>query len=143
MTIVESNRTPARATNGRSLVIGLIIGGIIALIAIVFIGMPLAIGHRQDLPLERLYGDPAVGIASGLQAGSIANPAADDPRALEAGRLAFTGSCAVCHGVNGDGKGEFGQTLYPPATNLQERDTQEKSDAKLFWIIKNGLSFLG
>jgi mono/diheme cytochrome c family protein len=132
-----------RKTSWRSLLVGLIIGALGGLGAVIFVGMPLAIGHRRDLLLERLYGDLAVGIAAQTQAGAAQNPVAQNRRALEAGRLAYTGSCAVCHGVNGDGKGAFGTALYPPATNLQAHDTQEKSDAQLFWIIKNGLSFLG
>jgi mono/diheme cytochrome c family protein len=133
----------ARRMHGRSLIMGAIVGILITLVLVVLIGMPFAIGHRQDLPLERLYGDLAVGIAARTQADSTQNPAAQNPRAVEMGRLAYTGSCAVCHGVNGDGKGMFGGELYPPATDLQGHDTQEKSDAQLFWIVKNGLSFLG
>ena len=123
--------------------IGIVGGGIAVLILTVLIGMPLALGHRNDLPLEKLYGDLAVDLAVRTQAGSAQNPVAQNPRALEAGRLAYTGSCSVCHGAIGDGKGEFGQAIYPPATDLRGRDTKEKSDAALFWIIKNGLSFAG
>ncbi len=139
------NSTPEQPLrrNGIVLLAGLLIGAAFVLILVVLVVMPLAIGHRQDLPLERLYGNVAVGIAVRLQAGSIQNPETQNGRALESGRMAYTGSCAVCHGVNGDGQGMFGNTLYPPATNLQTHDTQEKSDAQLFWIIKNGLSFLG
>ncbi|MFN8484989.1 MAG: c-type cytochrome [Anaerolineae bacterium] len=112
------------------------------LIGTVFVGMPLALGHRNDLPLERLYGDVAVSIAS-RSAADLQNPVASNPRALETGRNAYTGSCAVCHGANGDGKGTFGAGLYPPASDLRAHDTQEKTDGQLFWIIKNGLSFAG
>lgn len=132
-----------RTTNWGSFVLGLVLGIIGTLLGVIVIGMPLAIGHRGDLPLERLYGDFAVGVASKMQAGEQANPLAESSRALETGRLAYTGACAVCHGVNGDGRGSFGEALYPPATNLQELDTQAKTDAQLFWIIKNGLSFAG
>ena len=118
--------------------------GVIATpIGVVLIGMPLALGHRNDLPLETLYGNAAVDLAVKLQAGNQPNPLGQNNRALETGRNAYTGSCAECHGANGDGKGAFGQSLYPPATDLRAHDTQEKSDAQLFWIIKNGLSFAG
>lgn len=131
-----------RARSGRTL-LGFLIGVILTLILVVVVGMPLAVGHRQDLPLERVYGDLAVSLAVKTQAGSVTSPVAQNARALETGRLAYTGSCAVCHGAAGDGKGTFGVTLYPPATNLQQQGTQARSDAELFWIIKNGLSFLG
>ncbi|MSP13985.1 MAG: c-type cytochrome [Chloroflexi bacterium] len=122
---------------------GLIIGVVGTLVLVVLIGMPLAIGHRTDLPLEKLYGSLAVGLAVKTQAGNATNPLGQNGRALEAGRNAYIGMCAECHGANGDGKGIFGQQLYPPATDLRAEDTKEKSDAELFWIIKNGLSFAG
>ena len=75
------------------------------------------------------------------QAGSATNPLATDRRALDAGRAAYTGSCAVCHGAKGDGRGTFGVATYPDASALTSDDTKRKSDAELFWIVKNGLSF--
>ena len=69
------------------------------------------------------------------------NPAANDSRALGAGRAAYTGSCAVCHGAKGDGRGAFGRTTYPDATDFTSDAAKGKTDAQLFWIIKNGLGF--
>jgi mono/diheme cytochrome c family protein len=63
----------------------------------------------------------------------------NDQRALTTGRAAYTGSCAVCHGAKGDGRGVFGRSTYPDATDLT--GVKNKSDAQLFWIIKNGLGF--
>lgn len=113
------------------------------MLVVLLVGMPFALAHRRDLPLERLYGDLAVELAVRTQAGNAQNPVAQDRRALASGREAYTGSCAVCHGATGDGRGAFGEGLYPPASDLRTHDTQEKSDAQLFWIIKNGLSFAG
>ena len=127
----------------RSFILGLLLGALGTLGAIVAIGMPVAIAHRRDLPLERVYGDTAVGIASRLNGGNQQNPLAQNQRALTTGRYAYTGSCAECHGATGNGRGVFGQALYPPATDLTGGDAREKSDAQLFWITKNGLSFAG
>ncbi len=145
MTITERNATAPRpgVKSWPVLLLGLIIGGVGTILLVVLAGMPLALGHRNNLPLEQLYGNMAVSLAVKLQAGSAQNPLAENVRAQAAGRLAYTGSCSICHGVNGDGKGAFGQAIYPPATDLRAHDTQEKSDAELFWIIKNGLSFAG
>ena len=124
-------------------IVGLVLGALGMLAAVLGIGMPLAVGHRNNLPLEKAYGNGAVGIASRLGAGKAQTPAAQNRGAVVTGREAYTGSCAVCHGATGDGNGAFGQALFPPATDLRGHDTQEKSDAQLFWIIKNGLSFAG
>jgi mono/diheme cytochrome c family protein len=104
---------------------------------------PLILAHRQDLPFERLYGSVAVSLAARANAGNSQNPVAGSQRALRTGLDAYIGSCAACHGSSGDGKGAFGQATYPPATDLTSENTKEKSDAQLFWIIKNGLSFTG
>jgi mono/diheme cytochrome c family protein len=121
------------------LVLGLVAAGALGL---VLLG-PLLIAHRQDLPLETKYGSYAVSIAARLGAATVGAPPTQAFRGADSGRAAFTGSCASCHGANGDGKGVFGQTTYPPATDLTSNDAKEKSDAELFWITKNGLSFAG
>jgi mono/diheme cytochrome c family protein len=141
MTTVHDD--PARRRRWPLFVLGVILGGGAALLLVLLVGMPLAVGHRNNLPLEKIYGDAAVGLASRAQAGNATDPLAGTSRAITPGREAYTGSCAICHGATGDGKGAFGQALFPPATDLRGHDTQEKSDAQLFWIIKNGLSFAG
>jgi mono/diheme cytochrome c family protein len=120
-------------------VLGIIIAGIVGLVAV----GPLIVAHRQDLPLETKYGSYAVSVAARLGAPTVGNWTSQSFRGAEAGRAAFTGSCASCHGATGNGKGVFGQATYPPATDLTTNDAKEKSDAELFWITKNGLSFTG
>ena len=122
----------------RSLVPALI-GAALALVLVLVVALPFALTHRQDLPLERVYGDAAVLVVSRILGGDAANPVANDPRALSVGRAAYTGSCAVCHGAKGDGRGAFGRSTYPDATDLT--GVTNKSDAQLFWIVKNGLGF--
>src|SRR5258708_36766527 len=34
---------------------------------------------------------------------ALKNPFANDPRAAEEGRIAFRGSCALCHGIHAEG----------------------------------------
>jgi mono/diheme cytochrome c family protein len=94
--------------------LGAVVAGAVALV----VAVPLALTHRQDLPLERAYGAAAVSIVSRILAGDAANPVANDPRAVATGRNAYTGSCAVCHGAKGDGRGTFGPGTYPDATDL-------------------------
>src|SRR5437899_811553 len=74
---------------GLGIVATLLVGG--ALVA------PLVLAKRNDLPLERVYGDMAVSIAARMFGGSASNPLAADRRALAAGREAYAGSCGVCH----------------------------------------------
>jgi mono/diheme cytochrome c family protein len=112
-----------------------------ALVLVLVVALPFALTHRQDLPLERFYGDVAVSVVSRILGGDAPNPVANDQRALQSGRAAYTGSCAVCHGAKGDGRGAFGPTTYPDATDFMSAAAKSKTDAQLFWIVKNGLGF--
>jgi mono/diheme cytochrome c family protein len=116
-------------------------GAAAALLVVLVVALPIALTHPQDLPLERVYGDAAVSVVSRILGGDAANPVATDPRALSAGRAAYTGSCAVCHGAKGDGRGAFGPITYPDATDFTSAAARGKTDAQLFWIVKNGLGF--
>src|SRR3954453_10852345 len=126
-----------------SIVLGVVLGMIVAGIAGVLLA-PSFLRHRGDLPAERAFAEVAKEMAIPREAAAVQSPKdLTERRTLNQGREAYTGACASCHGATGDGKGLFGQALYPDATNLMERDTQEKTDGQLFWIVKNGLSFGG
>jgi mono/diheme cytochrome c family protein len=148
---MRTQEPPARVRPGRAsaggrkaaLLLGAAIGSVGLLVLGVVVGGPFVLAKRGDLPLERVYGDFAVSMASRIGGGNRQNPQANDRRALAAGREAYTGSCAVCHGATGDGRGVFGTSSYPNATDLRSHDAIEKSDAQMYWIIQNGLNFTG
>ena len=117
---------------------GLLVGGILACVAI------SSLQRRADLPMEQLFAGMAKDFAIPSAASSFTPPGPlDDRRLLGRGREAFNGSCAVCHGADGSGQGRFGAAMYPPATDLRSPGVQKRSDGQLFWVVKNGLSFLG
>ncbi len=71
------------------------------------------------------------------------NPLEKSDANIEQGRLLFQQnaepSCALCHGMSGDGLGQMGAALVPPPRNFTCADTMDSvSDGQLFWIIKNG-----
>jgi mono/diheme cytochrome c family protein len=109
---------------------------------------PLALAHGAGDWISAFYGTMAVNHVARANA-PAALPSAS-PRNLLPGRerrlpnvglYAYTGSCAECHGSRGDGQGTLGSATEPAATDLTGPETRNKSDAELFWIIKNGLSF--
>jgi len=117
----------------------LVLIGVVAVLVIGLLVMPaLLLVHRTDLPFERGYANVVVSLVARVAAGDAKLPA--NARSSTAGRYAYIGSCATCHGATGDGKGVFGQSTYPPSTDLAN-DAKGLTDAELFWITKNGLSF--
>ncbi len=115
--------------------------GALAVAAILALLPLLLLIHRQDLPLERAFGDGAVSAVSRVLGGDAANPLGPGPSVTDEGRFAYLGSCAVCHGAKGDGRGVLGRDMYPDASDLTAPNVLAKSDAQLFWITKNGLAF--
>ena len=60
------------------------------------------------------------------------NPLAGDPRAVEEGRVAFRGSCSLCHGIKGEGGRGPDLTIGDYAGG--------NADANLYDIIANGVA---
>lgn len=141
MNFWDQTRARFHRVSWPSLVLGAVVGIVLFGMLGMFVMGPAALSHHSEFPLEHQLGGMAVSIAAGLQAGNASNPLSSNRRTLESGRIAYVGSCGQCHGARGDGKGEWGQAIFPQATSLIGEEATEKSDATLFWIIKNGLSF--
>jgi mono/diheme cytochrome c family protein len=140
----EAQRTTRQRWTGR---IGWFIAGILStLLVLVVTGWALAPGllaHRSDLPGERRLARALVERAVTRGAHSVPSRPPIGARAVESGRIVYLGACSQCHGADADGKGWLGTLTYPPASALNDADTQAWSDAELYWIIANGLSFTG
>src|SRR3990170_3244985 len=95
----QTNRGAGGRPRWLAYLIGLVSGLLIAAVVGLFAALPLALSHRSELPLERAFGGIAVSLAARLNAGGEANPVANDAGAIETGRTAYVGSCAVCHGA--------------------------------------------
>ena len=74
----------------------------------------------------------------------LRNPLEPTPANLAHGRALYEiqredGSCASCHGPEGDGRGPDGASLVPPPRDFICVATMATlSDGQLFWIIENG-----
>ena len=128
------------------LLVGLLLAGVIAVVAL----GPLVLAHQDTGALSSFYSTTAVQLAAQRGAGQSLPGATPrnlvpgrEGRLPDAGRNAYTGSCAQCHGPMGDGKGALRPATVPSATDLTSADVRRKTDAQLFWIVKNGLSFSG
>ncbi|WP_425399174.1 c-type cytochrome [Aeoliella sp.] len=77
----------------------------------------------------------------------MACPGSDKPlrqtqQAEAAGIDHYADTCLACHGAPGVPPKEFAKGLNPPAPNLI-KSLNNRSDAELFWIVKNGLRMTG
>ena len=82
-------------------------------------------------------------LATGTESAQLRNPYVASPELLADARDHFANHCALCHAVDGSGKTEIAEGLYPPAPDLRDPNTQELSDGELFAIIRNGFRFTG
>jgi len=80
---------------------------------------------------------PAPGV--GNPAAPVAHFYGTDPRSVEQGRVYYVQICLSCHGVRGDGQGEWAYRVIPRPADLRASRTQSRSDDDLFRIISDGL----
>jgi mono/diheme cytochrome c family protein len=71
------------------------------------------------------------------EAAALANPVADVPQEIEAGRTAYRRFCSHCHGTLGRGRTVVGASLDPAPTDLSAA-VAGKSDGELFSIVTFG-----
>jgi mono/diheme cytochrome c family protein len=67
------------------------------------------------------------------------NPIKPTPASLAHAKKTWGYDCAVCHGANGDGKGDLASSMNPPLKDLTDpASLQGISDGELFYIIQSG-----
>ena len=67
------------------------------------------------------------------------NPVKPTPESLAQGKKYYGYDCAMCHGTNGDGKGEVAVDEKLTLGDFSDPATLKgKTDGEIFYIIKNG-----
>jgi mono/diheme cytochrome c family protein len=70
---------------------------------------------------------------------TTANPAQSTPETRTHAKATYGMDCAICHGANGNGKGELVADMQLKMKDFTDPSIlKDKSDADLFAIIKNG-----
>lgn len=69
---------------------------------------------------------------------NLKNPLAGNAQVLEVGRAKFEIYCAVCHGVQGDGKGTVAPKMSIQVPSLLTDKVRSYNDARIYHIITDG-----
>ncbi len=91
---------------------------------------------------EAAFAKFAVGRSMARRVPEVTNPFAGDQQAATSGFHHYADTCLACHGAPGVPPREFAKGLNPPAPNLT-KSLSKRSDAELFWIVKNGIHMTG
>jgi mono/diheme cytochrome c family protein len=74
-----------------------------------------------------------------VEAAHRANPVKPTAESLALGKKMYVYDCAMCHGTNGDGKGDVAADMKTKVTDFSDPDSlKNMTDGELFYIIKNG-----
>ena len=72
------------------------------------------------------------------EAKKMKNPVKAKNASIQKGKEIYGKKCALCHGINGDGKGPNSAGLNPKPTNFKESHGEKMTDGEHFWKITTG-----
>jgi len=74
-----------------------------------------------------------------VDAAKQANPVKPTPESLTRAKKWWTLDCEMCHGKNGDGKGDTAKDMKLTIADFTDpASLKDRTDGELFYIIKNG-----
>ena len=92
--------------------------------------------------IETLIATTARQLAVPSQYRQLRNPLSSSSD-LHAGMEHFADHCAACHANDGGGDTLFAKGLYPKPPDMRQKETQNKSDGELYYMIENGIRLSG
>jgi mono/diheme cytochrome c family protein len=107
----------------------LVVGGVLLAVSSAFLSVKLLPDDNHVIPPQHV----------GQPLDASVTTQRFDPGEVERGRVYFAQLCLSCHGVRGDGLGEWAYRVTPYPADLRKARTQGRSDQMLFDIISNGL----
>ena len=97
----------------------------------------LAVAAQQENSTPKPTTTPYAAIP--VQAAREPNPVKATPESIARGKRWWGMDCSMCHGANGDGKGETAREMKLTIVDFTDpASLKDRSDGELFYIIKNG-----
>lgn len=104
--------------------------------ALLFVGLALSAQQQPSTPPSPKITPYA---AIPVEATKAQNPVKATPDSLARAAKWYAMDCAMCHGKNGDGKGETAQAMKLAVVDFTDPTTlKDRTDGELDYIIKNG-----
>jgi mono/diheme cytochrome c family protein len=108
---------------------------LIALLALSLLLFAFALPAQQNQAAAKTPSYSAIPVEAAKQA----NPVKSSPESLDRARKWWGLDCAMCHGANGDGKGDIARDMKLQVADFTNPATlKDRTDGELFYIIKNG-----
>ncbi len=70
-------------------------------------------------------------------------PSLKDSKLFDIGFKNYHAMCRGCHSAPGDPRTEIAKGLYPNPPDFTSKDMKMRSEAELYWVIKNGIKMTG
>jgi len=82
---------------------------------------------------------PVVEPKAPAEAAKMVNPVKASSDSISRGKRTYGYDCAMCHGKDGNGKGDLATDMKLKLADLRQPETlKDQSDGEIFYIIKNG-----
>jgi len=109
-----------------------------ALILLALLLFPSSVFAQQTANAPATLKTPSYA-AIPVEAAKQANPVKPTPESLARAKKWWTLDCEMCHGKNGDGKGETAKEMKLTTADFTDPATlKDRTDGEIFYIIKNG-----
>jgi mono/diheme cytochrome c family protein len=105
--------------------------------------LPIALFSLAALSAQQNQTPPAVTpptyASIPAEAAKQINPVKPSPESLARAKKWWSTDCAMCHGTDGDGKGELVSTMKLTIADFTDPATfKDRTDGEIFYIIKTG-----
>lgn len=108
------------------------------LLVVALLFLCLSVARTQE-PQQAPKNRPPAEYKIPPEAARQANPVKPTPESLAKAKKTYAIDCAMCHGKDGDGKGEVGAEMKLKVSNFTDPAAlKDFTDGEIFYIIKNG-----
>jgi mono/diheme cytochrome c family protein len=107
----------------------------LVLFVLLFFAFALWAQKQSDQPPAK---EPAPENKTPAEAAGRVNPVKPTQESLAKGKKLYVIDCAMCHGKDGDGKGDMASDMKNVTDFTNPDAMKDRTDGELFYVIRNG-----